>query len=78
MARRMAEIAEPPDQAYELIFAGLVGGLALVALIAVGTCTIEATQAGDSTHLAATPVVQSFAVTKATADKYQLDRKSVV
>jgi sugar lactone lactonase YvrE len=34
-----------------------------VTLIAVGTCTIHATQAGNSTYAAATPVNQSFQVT---------------
>ncbi|MGA2117739.1 MAG: hypothetical protein ABSH56_23645 [Bryobacteraceae bacterium] len=34
-----------------------------VTLVAVGTCTIQATQAGNATYAAATPVNQSFAVT---------------
>ncbi len=34
-----------------------------VTLAAVGTCTIQATQAGNSTYAAATPVNQSFQVT---------------
>ena len=33
-------------------------------LIAVGICTIQATQAGNSTYLAATPVSQSFTVSR--------------
>jgi hypothetical protein len=38
----------------------------LVTLVAVGTCTIQATQAGDSTTwAAATPVTQGFTVTAA-------------
>ena len=36
-----------------------------VALVAAGTCTIRATQAGDADYAAATPVSQSFQVTKA-------------
>jgi hypothetical protein len=36
-----------------------------VTQLAVGTCVITATQAGDDIYLAATPVVRSFAVTKA-------------
>jgi hypothetical protein len=36
-----------------------------VALISVGTCTIQATQAGNTDYLAATPVNQSFQVTQA-------------
>jgi chitodextrinase len=35
-----------------------------VALLAVGTCTIQATQAGNSNYAAATPVNQSFQVTQ--------------
>jgi YVTN family beta-propeller protein len=35
-----------------------------VAFVAAGTCTIEATQAGDSDWGAATPVTQSFAIAK--------------
>jgi sugar lactone lactonase YvrE len=35
----------------------------LVILVAVGTCTIQATQAGNATYAAATPVDQSFQVT---------------
>ena len=38
---------------------------ATVTLIGVGTCTIEATQAGDANYAAATPVDQSFQVTAA-------------
>lgn len=34
-----------------------------VTLVAVGTCTIQATQAGNATYAAATPVDQSFLVT---------------
>ena len=34
-------------------------------LFAVGTCTLQATQAGDASHAAATPVSVSFAVTDA-------------
>ncbi len=34
-------------------------------LLAVGTCTLQATQAGDASHAAATPVSVSFAVTDA-------------
>jgi subtilase family serine protease len=37
----------------------------LVTLVAVGTCTIRATQAGNATYAAATPVNQSFQVTPA-------------
>jgi uncharacterized protein (TIGR03437 family) len=37
----------------------------IVTLLAVGTCTIQATQAGDSTYAAAAPVNQSFMVTQA-------------
>ncbi len=33
-------------------------------LVAVGTCTIQATQAGNATYAAATPVSQSFQVTQ--------------
>jgi hypothetical protein len=36
-----------------------------VTLAAVGTCTIQATQAGNGTYAAATPVNQSFQVTQA-------------
>jgi hypothetical protein len=39
---------------------------AAVTLLAVGTCTIQATQAGNGTYAAATPVNQSFNVTQAT------------
>jgi sugar lactone lactonase YvrE len=39
---------------------------ATVTLVAVGTCTIQATQAGDANWAAAASVTQSFAVTKAT------------
>ena len=35
-------------------------------LNALGTCTLTATQAGDSNHFAATPVVRTFSVVKAT------------
>jgi streptogramin lyase len=35
-------------------------------LVAVGTCSIQATQAGNASYAAATPVTRSFAVTKAT------------
>jgi hypothetical protein len=35
---------------------------ATVTLVAVGTCTIQATQAGNANYTAATPVSQSFAV----------------
>jgi hypothetical protein len=37
-----------------------------VSLVAPGTCTITATQAGNSSYLPATPVVQSFQVTLGT------------
>jgi uncharacterized protein (TIGR03437 family) len=37
----------------------------LVTLVAVGTCTIQATQAGNSNYVAATPVSQGFQVTSA-------------
>ncbi|HXW56968.1 MAG TPA: alkaline phosphatase family protein, partial [Candidatus Cybelea sp.] len=37
---------------------------ATVTLVAVGTCTIQATQAGNATYAAATPVNQSFQVTQ--------------
>jgi uncharacterized protein (TIGR03437 family) len=36
---------------------------ALVTLVAVGTCTIQASQAGNGAYAAATPVIQSFHVT---------------
>jgi hypothetical protein len=36
-----------------------------VTLVAVGTCTIQATQAGNTSYAAATPVNQSFQVTQA-------------
>lgn len=36
-----------------------------VTLLAVGTCSIQATQAGNSVYSAATPITRSFAVTKA-------------
>jgi streptogramin lyase len=36
-----------------------------VTLVAVGTCTIEATQAGNANYAAAPPVTQSFQITKA-------------
>jgi uncharacterized protein (TIGR03437 family) len=36
-----------------------------VTLVAPGTCTVEASQAGNSTYAAAAPVDQSFAVTQA-------------
>jgi hypothetical protein len=39
---------------------------ATVTLVAVGTCTIQATQAGNSNYAAATPVNQSFQVTSET------------
>ena len=46
-----------------------VGGLArttaTVTVVAVGTCAISASQAGDAGHLAATPVSRSFAVRRA-------------
>ena len=35
-----------------------------VTLVAVGTCTLQATQAGNSTYAAASPVSQSFQVTQ--------------
>src|SRR6202044_2159412 len=35
-----------------------------VTLVAVGTCTIVATQSGNADYAAATPVNQSFSVTK--------------
>jgi len=37
-----------------------------VTIVAVGTCSITASQAGNATYSAATPVVQSFTVTQAT------------
>ena len=37
---------------------------ATVTLLALGTCTIQATQTGDATYAAATPVNQSFQVTQ--------------
>ena len=37
-----------------------------VTLVAVGTCSIQASQAGNASYAAATPVTRSFAVTKAT------------
>ena len=37
-----------------------------VAIVAVGTCSITASQAGNATYAAATPVVQSFTVTQGT------------
>ena len=39
---------------------------ATVTLGAVGTCTIQATQAGNNTYAAAMPVIQSFQITSAT------------
>ena len=39
---------------------------ATVTLVAVGTCTIQATQAGNANYAAATPVNQSFQVTQGT------------
>ena len=39
---------------------------ATVTLVAVGTCTIQATQAGNTSYAAATPVNQSFQVTQET------------
>ena len=36
-----------------------------ITLVAVGTCTTTASQAGDSTYVAATPVVRSFQITAA-------------
>ena len=36
-----------------------------ITLVAVGTCTTTASQAGDSTYAAATPVVRSFQITAA-------------
>jgi hypothetical protein len=38
---------------------------ATVTLVSVGTCTIQATQAGNTSYAAATPVNQSFQVTQA-------------
>jgi hypothetical protein len=35
-----------------------------VTLVAVGTCSIQARQAGNTNYSAATPVNQSFRVTK--------------
>ncbi len=35
-------------------------------LLAVGTCTVEATQSGNNTYNAATPVSRSFAISRAT------------
>jgi hypothetical protein len=35
-----------------------------VTLVVVGTCTIEATQPGNASYAAATPVLESFEVTK--------------
>jgi hypothetical protein len=40
--------------------------VATVTLVSGGTCTIQATQAGNSSYAAATPVNQSFQVTQAT------------
>jgi hypothetical protein len=40
---------------------------ATVTLVAVGTCTIQATQAGNASYAAATPVNQSFQVTQGSA-----------
>lgn len=37
-----------------------------VTILTPGTCTIQATQAGNATYIAATPVSQSFTVAKAT------------
>jgi hypothetical protein len=39
-----------------------------VTLLAVGTCTLQATQAGNGTYTAATPVSQSFSIVAATAN----------
>ena len=43
---------------------------ATVTLVAVGTCTIQATQAGDSNYAAATPVSQHFTVTQGGPDHH--------
>jgi lysophospholipase L1-like esterase len=40
----------------------------MASLMAAGTCTIQATQAGDALFLAATPVSQSFTVNAATSN----------
>jgi lysophospholipase L1-like esterase len=41
---------------------------AMASLMAAGTCTIQATQAGDALFQAATPVLQSFTVNAATSN----------
>ena len=38
----------------------------IITLVAVGTCTLQATQAGNVNYAAATPVSQSFQVTQGT------------
>jgi hypothetical protein len=42
---------------------------AAVSLVAAGTCTVQATQAGNSTYAAATPVNQSFQVTQTVSSR---------
>jgi hypothetical protein len=46
---------------------GCTLGGGTIALVAMGTCTVTATQAGDGNYLAATPVVRSFQITAAQA-----------
>lgn len=41
------------------------GTTGVITLLATGTCTIEADQAGDATYSAATPVSRSFAIVRA-------------
>ena len=38
---------------------------ATITLVATGTCTVQASQAGNATYAAATPVTRSFTVSKA-------------
>ena len=49
------------DDTVEVDLSAITGNT--VTLIAVGTCTLQASQAGDVTWLAATPVTNSFAIT---------------
>jgi hypothetical protein len=44
--------------------------VATVTVLALGVCTIQATQAGNSTYAAATPINQSFQVTAAAASGF--------
>ena len=62
-----AAAGEADIEGFQLVsggFACTVSG-ATVTLVAAGTCTIQATQAGNTNYLAAAPVNQSFAITQA-------------